>query len=99
MESSRKIVFALLPERGHVNPFIGPAQALVERGHDVTVVSPGEISAQITKAGLRFLPDLLPAQAGPPPPEGRALIELLADRARYRALIEAFIVKGVREQV
>lgn len=36
-----KIIFCLLSDQGHINPYIGPAQALLQRGHDVTVISLG----------------------------------------------------------
>src|SRR5215813_6994884 len=54
-----KIAFALIPEKGHINPYIGPAQALADSGHEVAIGAPGDIACQIAAAGLTFRADLI----------------------------------------
>ncbi len=93
------IVFALIPEKGHINPYIGPAQALAERGHAVTILAPGDIAAQISAAGLRFEPDLIPAFPGPRPTHGRALVELIQDAPRLAEWIEQLLLTDIPPQV
>lgn len=93
------IVFALIPEKGHVNPYIGPAQALAARGHQVTVIAPGDISEQIAAAGLVFAPDLIPPAAGARPTHGAELVELIQDPPRLAAWIEQLLLTGIPPQV
>ncbi len=93
------IVFVLIPEKGHINPYIGPAQALAARGHAVTVLAPGDISPQLAAAGLAFDPALIPPQAGERPTHGAALVELIQDAPRLAAWIEQLLLTGIPEQV
>ncbi len=93
-----KIVFCLIPEPGHVNPYIGPAQALAAMGHGVVVAAAGDLSAQLRAAGLTFRGDLIPADA-PPPPRGKALVDMLENRAAWRAIIEARFLGPVPGEV
>jgi UDP:flavonoid glycosyltransferase YjiC (YdhE family) len=46
-----RILFCVVPERGHVNPCIGPALALKAAGHDVAFHAPGDIRPQLQRAG------------------------------------------------
>lgn len=96
-----KIIFALFPEKGHINPFIGPAQALQDLGHSVSVVSIGDISAQIEAAGLQFHSDLLAHLAGilPPPPHGKAFVELMKDKRSQQVVIEQVFIDGASRLV
>jgi len=93
------VVFALIPEKGHVNPYIGPAQALQARGHRVTVVAPGDIAPQIEAAGLVFAPDLIPSTPGSRPTHGAELVELIQDAPRLAVWIEQLLLTGIPEQV
>ncbi len=93
------IAFALLPEKGHINPYIGPAQALAARGHSVTVAAPGDIAAQISAAGLAFVPDLIPQEPGARPTHGPELAALIADPPRLAEWIELLLLTGIPEQV
>jgi UDP:flavonoid glycosyltransferase YjiC (YdhE family) len=93
------IAFLLIPEKGHLNPYIGPAQALIERGHTVTVLAPGDIAPQMAAAGLAFDPALIPAHAGERPTHGAALVELIQDEARLARWIEQLLLDGIDGQV
>jgi UDP:flavonoid glycosyltransferase YjiC (YdhE family) len=46
-----RFLFCVVPERGHVNPCIGPALALKHGGHAVAFHAPGDIRAQLERAG------------------------------------------------
>lgn len=93
------ILFALIPEKGHVNPYIGPAQALAARGHCVTVVAPGDIGEQCHAAGLTFAPDLLPDTPDGRPTHGAALVALIQDPARLAMWIEQLLLGEIAPQV
>lgn len=93
-----KLIFCLLAEQGHINPFIGPAQALQQKGHDVLMCSPGDLSVQMKKSGLRFSPELM-APASEAPPRGKEFMELIEDRANHLMLIEQFFMNGITSQV
>ena len=94
-----KLLFALIPEKGHVNPYIGPAQALVARGHQVTVLAPGDISSQCAAAGLSFATDLIPATQGPRPTHGAELVALIQDAPRLAEWIEQLLLTDIPPQV
>ena len=94
-----KIAFALIPEKGHVNPYIGPAQALVEAGHEVVIGAPGDICEQITRAGLTFRTDLIPDRLQDRVTRGADLVDLIQDAARLDGWIEQLLLGGLDEQV
>lgn len=47
-----KILFVVIPEKGHINPMIGVAQYLRDRGHTVGFYAGANIQPQLDKAGL-----------------------------------------------
>ncbi|MEB2604029.1 glycosyltransferase [Burkholderia cenocepacia] len=47
----KRILFCVVPEKGHVNPCIGPAQHLRAAGCDVAFYAPADISDQLDGAG------------------------------------------------
>lgn len=93
------IVFALIPEKGHINPYIGPAQALADRGHQVTIVAPGDIQPQIDAAGLHFSPELVPQSPNGRPTHGAELVALIQDPIRLAIWIEQLLLTGIPPQV
>lgn len=90
-----RIAFALIPEKGHVNPYIGPAQALQEMGHEVVVGAPGDISAQCVAAGLAFAQ--LPGSSDRPT-HGAELVALIQDRERLAAWIGQLLLDNLDGQ-
>jgi len=93
-----KVAFAIIPERGHINPYIGPAQALMDAGHSVLVAAPGNIWDQMTRAGLDFRTDLIdPRVSGADTrvTRGAALVELIQDAARLHKWIEQLLLAGL----
>ena len=49
---NNKILFALIPEKGHINPLIGVAQHLQAAGYELAFFAQTDISEQLNKAGL-----------------------------------------------
>lgn len=93
------VAFAVIPEKGHINPYIGPAQALVDAGHRVAIAAPGDARAQVEGAGLAFSAALI----GPAPPDrvtrGPELAELIQDAAQLHQWIERLLLGGLPESV
>jgi zeaxanthin glucosyltransferase len=90
-----KVAFAIIPEKGHINPYIGPAQALMDAGHSVLVAAPGNIWDQMARAGLDFRTDLIDprvSDADARVTRGAALVELIQDAARLREWIEQLLL-------
>lgn len=94
-----KIAFALIPEKGHINPYIGPAQAFQDLGHDVIVAAPGDISAQIQQAGLRFQDALVPPQSNERVTSGPELVVLIQDPVRLDEWIEQLLLANIEPQI
>ncbi len=93
-----KVAFAIIPERGHINPYIGPAQALMDAGHSVLVGSSGNIWDQMTRAGLDFRTNLIDPHASDADgrvTRGAALVELIQDAARLQEWIEQLLLAGL----
>src|SRR5258708_2592524 len=97
--NAMKIAFALIPERGHVNPYIGPAEAMVEAGHEVVIGATGDICEQITRAGLTFRTDLIPDRPADRVTRGAELVDLIQDAARLDGWIEQLLLGGLDEYV
>lgn len=94
-----KVAFALIPEKGHINPYIGPAQALLDMGNEVLVVSPGDISEQLGLAGLSFSTALVPNVPSGRATKGEELVKLVQDRGQLADWIEELLLGGIMEQV
>jgi zeaxanthin glucosyltransferase len=96
-----KVAFAIIPEKGHINPYIGPAQALVDDGHEVIVAAPGDIADQIASAGLSFCADLISTEAATDErvTRGAELVDLIQDAGRLHSWIEQLLLTGVSESV
>jgi zeaxanthin glucosyltransferase len=95
-----RFLFVVLSEKGHVHPFIGPAQELARLGHEVAFYAPFDLRAPLGRAGFDRV--FAGSADAPPPPDanrGRAFAELVADRARLRAWIEAMLVGTVPLEV
>ncbi len=86
-----RILFCVIPEKGHLHPYIGPAQALQDAGVEVVFHAAADISRQLAAAGLhRF--------AGPPdapaetPHRGAGFAERVRDPAWLRDWIKMLLV-------
>ncbi len=48
----KRILFTVIPEKGHINPYIGVAKHLIAKGYEIGFYSFHDISAQLEAAGL-----------------------------------------------
>lgn len=94
-----RALFVVLAEKGHVNPFIGPAQELARRGHTVAFYSPCDLREPLARAG--FSPERVFVGGAPAPNEnrGQAFAALVADPARLHAWIRAMLIDTVPAEV
>ncbi|HUB05378.1 MAG TPA: glycosyltransferase [Myxococcales bacterium] len=94
-----RILFSVLAEKGHLHPFIGPAQELQARGHEVAFYAPCDVTSPLGRAGLtRFLGD---AAAAPPPDRNRgpAFAALVRDPPRLRRWIRELLLDTIPAEV
>lgn len=96
-----RALFVVLAEKGHVHPFIGPAQELMRRGHTVGFYSPCDLRGPLGRAGIADDDVFVGAEEAPPPEEnrGQAFAALVADPGRLRAWIAAMLVGTVPREV
>lgn len=90
-----RVLFATIPEKGHLNPNIGPAQQLRARGCQVAFYAPTDISAQLTLAGPF---DFIGPCVQPPPAElsrGAAFAQHVRDPQWLRGWIHALLIEQV----
>ncbi len=88
----KKALFFVLPEKGHINPYIGPAQALKQKGCEVIFAAPADIKKQIEAAGLRFTQELLSDRKSEQPMQGKDLVELIKAKAAMKAWIQSLLL-------
>ncbi|MCH9686373.1 MAG: glycosyltransferase [Deltaproteobacteria bacterium] len=92
-----RLLFAVIAERGHLFPMLGPAMHLRDRGHDVHVYAEGPVDAPIEAAGLRRWPAVYPVP--PQPYAGAEFSRRVRDPAWLRRWITTILLGGVAEQV
>lgn len=93
------VLWCVLPERGHVNPMLGPAAELERRGVPVTFYAPRDIGPLLRSAGFeRFVS---PPGRGVPDAANRGaeLAALLADAQRLRTWIGMMLVDGAAADI
>src|SRR5688572_21603706 len=95
----KRILFISIPEKGHLNPMIGPAAQLRDRGHTVAFFAGRDVSGQVRRAGLDVVSEML-AQA-PPTGENRGDVfaRQVRDRAWLRGWIKRLLVEQAEEQI
>ncbi len=88
----KRVLFSVIPEKGHINPYIGVAQHLQRSGFHVAFTAPRDISEQLRAAGLRtFLP--LPEKAvSEAPNRGEDFARRVRDKAWLRAWIKHLLI-------
>lgn len=94
-----RILFCVVPEKGHVNPCIGPAQHLSAAGFEVAFYAPADISDQLEGAGgFAFLgPRETPARHDLS--RGAGFAANIRDAAWLRAWIHALLVERAADLV
>jgi MGT family glycosyltransferase len=95
-----RILFVVIPEKGHINPYIGPAQELKKRGHEVAFTALHDITTQLRAAGFgQFFPE---SDQNPPPPDanrGKLFAEKVRDAEWLRNWIKTLLVDNAPPQV
>ncbi len=95
----KRILFTAIPEKGHLNPMIGPAAHLQRKGHVVAFYAACDISPQLARAGLSVVPGLPPA---PPPADanrGEAFARQVRDPQWLRGWIKALLIEAAEAQI
>jgi len=93
-----RVLFCVIPEKGHLNPYIGPAQALQATGHEVAFYAPADISAQLAAAGIDMFVGPHKTTGGDAH-RGRAFAERIRDAAWLREWIKSLLVDAADAQV
>ena len=93
-----RVLFCVIPEKGHLNPYIGPAQALQALGAEVTFHAAADISAQLRAAGIeRFVCPRTPAPGDTH--RGAAFAERVRDAAWLRQWIRTLLVDAAEDAI
>ena len=95
----KHVLFVVLPERGHIHPFLGAAEALRQRGAHVSFYAPRDVRSILGPLGWGDVH--APEGAGPPAAEhrGQAFSELLADPVRLRRWNRAMLVDAAEPAI
>jgi len=94
-----RVLFVVLAEKGHVHPFIGPAQALARREHVVGFYSPCDLRGPLGRAGIGEVFVGAHDEAPPDVNRGSAFAALVRDRQRLREWIHTMLVDSVPLEV
>lgn len=102
MQNNKRILFVTIPEKGHVNPMIGVAQVLYNKGYDLAFYAAADISEQVKKAGLD-----IPVYFDKHPKtdseafltKGQAFAEKLQDKKWMRQWIKTLLIDAVPKQI
>lgn len=87
-----KILFTVIPEKGHINPYIGVAKYLQEKGYEISFFSPCDISDQLQQAELVCTAiSLFPAEVSKPN-RGEVFSENVQDSGWLRSWIKTLLV-------
>ena len=94
-----KFLFTLIPEKGHINPYIPVAQSLQRHGHDVAFFAEANIAPQLERAG--FVHFVGEAQRPEPPDANRGAFfaEKVRDVSWLRAWVEQLLLDSIHEKV
>ncbi len=93
-----RVLFCVIPEKGHLNPYIGPAQALLARGATVAFHAAADISPQLRSAGIT---DFVGDRIAPPGDShrGAAFAERVRDPEWLQQWIKTLLVDAAEAQV
>jgi zeaxanthin glucosyltransferase len=94
-----RVLFCVIPEKGHLNPYIGPAQQLVAAGHSVLFNAGGDISAQLRVAGFAQVPPYAVAAGDDHTHRGPAFAARIRDGAWLRGWIKSLLVDAAEVQI
>jgi len=88
-----RFLFVVIPERGHLHPYLGPALHLQARGHEVWFFAEAPLDAVLEPLGLRRWP------LHPPAPAVRHAGEEFSARARDAAWLRQWVAGVLLDDV
>ena len=91
----KKILFIVIPEKGHLNPSIGVAQYLQQLGNEVCFYAAHDISEQLNKAGLPFIGPQTPSSAN----QGAGFTQRVRDPLWLRQWIKGLLIDQAYEEI
>lgn len=91
-----RFLFVLIPQRGHLHPYLGPAEHLRARGHEVQIYAEGPVDAWLEPHGLPRWPAHYPAR--PEHHAGEAFSARVRDPAWLRQWVARMLLDGVDAQ-
>lgn len=92
-----RFLFVVIPERGHLHPYLGPALHLRERGHEVVIFAEAPLDAVLEPLGLPRWPPHPPAPAVRH--AGEEFSARVRDAAWLRQWVAGVLLDGVEAQV
>jgi zeaxanthin glucosyltransferase len=95
----RRFLFISIPEKGHLNPMIGPAAHLRDRGHVVAFFADRDVSGQLRRAGLEVVPEMAAQPAPLAENRGDVFAHQVRDREWLRDWIKRLLVEEAEFQV
>jgi UDP:flavonoid glycosyltransferase YjiC (YdhE family) len=95
----KRILFTTIPEKGHINPMIGPAAHLQERSNEVAFFASCDISEQVERAGLRTVAGLPPAPLPADANRGETFARQVRDAAWLRTWIKRLLIDAAESQI
>lgn len=95
----KRFLFFTIPEKGHINPMIGPAVWLQRLGHEVRFHAAHDISAQLLAAGLQPLDVETPPAPPPEANRGAFFAEKVRDPAWLRQWIHRLLIEEAPAQI
>ncbi len=93
-----RFLFVVIPERGHLYPYLGPALHLRERGHEVVFYAEGPLDDVLAPLGLARWPTPEPTAAAPRH-AGPEFSRNVRDAAWLRQWVAGVLLDGVHTQV
>ena len=92
----KKILFIVIPEKGHINPSIGVAQHLQQMGHDISFYAPFDISQQLHRAGLnKFIGPSTTSSEN----QGALFAKNVTDKAWLRNWIKTLLIDNAYSEI
>lgn len=92
-----RFLFVVIPERGHVHPYLGPALWLEAHGHEVVFLAEAPLEGVLAPLGLRWWP---PRPAAPPVRHaGAEFSARVRDATWLREWVAGVLLDGVEAQV
>ncbi|WMJ74389.1 glycosyltransferase [Cytophagaceae bacterium ABcell3] len=99
MHENKKILIVTIPEKGHINPMIGIAKELQNRGYELAFFAQTNIKEQVVKAGLDVPVFFNSLDKDGLVTKGKTFVEKLQDKAWLQNWIKTLLIDAVPSQV